>query len=360
MSGDLHGANLMKSIKRLDPKAEFRVWGGDKMHAEGAVMVSHIKARAFMGFVEVLSNLFKIFQFISLAKKDISQYNPDRLIFIDYPGFNLRIAEWAKKQGFTTHYYISPKVWAWNTKRAIKLKKSVDFLYAILPFEVDFYKQFDYKVYYVGNPLMDAIEGHITNLNFLEKYQLGAKPIIALLPGSRKQEIETILPLMLEAIEPYKTNYTIVLAAAPNFDTAYFKTFSHFSDIHLIADDTYNLLKHSMAALVTSGTATLETALLNVPQVVCYKTSFLNYTIAKLVIKLKFISLVNLIADTKIVSERIQNELTVRNIRNDLDKLFAEPDRANMINAYAKLSKLVGHAGASDRVAEFIVNEPKG
>ncbi len=359
VSGDLHGANLIKSIKRLDSQAEFRVWGGDRMHAEGAALVSHIKERAFMGFVEVLLNLPKIFKLLSHAKKDILQYNPDRLIFIDYPGFNLKVAGWAKSHGFTTHYYISPKVWAWNTKRAFKIKRIIDFLYVILPFEVEFYKQFNYKVYYVGNPLMDAIAGHKSDLQFFQKNKLETKPILALLPGSRYQEIKAILPIMLESIQPYKEKYTIALAIAPNFKLTYFNKFKHFSDIQLLSDETYHLLNHSKVALVTSGTATLETALLNVPQVVCYKTSFINYAIAKLAIKVKFISLVNLIAGAKIVSELIQNQLTVTNLRSELDKIMTEPSRSAMLNSYADLRQLVGHEGASDRVAALIFKESK-
>ena len=354
-SGDLHGANLIKAIKTLDNDAEFRVWGGDLMEAEGAVNVNHIKERAFMGFVEVIKNLFTIKKFIARAKTDISEYKPDRLIFIDYPGFNLRIAEWAHEQGLETHYYISPKVWAWNTKRALKIKRIIDHLYVIFPFEVDFYKQYHYKVHYVGNPLADAIEEFEPDAGFETRNGLNDKPVIALLPGSRKQEINSILPLMLESMKLYKEKFTIALAVAPNFDTAYFNTFKNMEGIKFIVGDTYNLLSVSKAALVTSGTATLETAILNIPQVVCYKTSALNYAIAKQVIKVKFISLVNLIMGREIIKELIQNNLTVKNIGAELDRILNEPGRSEVLNNYKELKSLVGGSGASQKVAELVV-----
>lgn len=355
-SGDLHGANLMKAIKKLDTGAEFRVWGGDLMEAEGAVNVNHIKERAFMGFVEVIKNIFKIRSFIALAKNDISEYKPDRLIFIDYPGFNLRIAEWAHQQGFKTHYYISPKVWAWNTKRALKIKQIIDHLYVIFTFEVDFYKQFDYTVHYVGNPLADAIEEFKPDPEFKNVNHLDHKPVLALLPGSRIQEIDTILPVMLDSVEPYLGKYTIALAVAPNFNLSYFTKFEKTKQVKFVVGNTYNLLTISDAALVTSGTATLETALLNVPQVVCYKTSSLNYAIAKRVIKVKFISLVNLIMGREISKELIQNDLTVKNIQVELNKILTEPGRSEVFKNYKELKAIVGGSGASGRVAELIVN----
>ncbi|MFM9945114.1 MAG: lipid-A-disaccharide synthase [Bacteroidia bacterium] len=356
-SGDLHGANLIKAIKLLDTDAQFRVWGGDLMEAEGAVNVNHIKKRAFMGFVEVIKNIFKIREFLSLAKKDILQWNPDRLIFIDYPGFNLRIAEWAHQRGIKTHYYISPKVWAWNTKRALKIKRIINHLYVIFPFEVDFYKRYNYTVHYVGNPLVDAIDEFMPDENFKIKNQLNDKPVIALLPGSRQQEIDTILPLMLDSVESYKEKFTIALAVAPNFDSTYFKNFEKIKDVKFVFGDTYNLLSVSQAALVTSGTATLETALLNVPQVICYKTSSLNYAIALMVIKVKFISLVNLIMNREICKELIQNDLTLQNIKSELDKIVNEPGRSQIFKNYRELKTSVGGPGASGRVAKLVVYE---
>ncbi len=354
-SGDLHGANLIKAIKQLDNSAEFKVWGGDLMEAEGAVNVNHIKERAFMGFVEVIKNLFKIRSLMALAKTDILDYQPDRLIFIDYPGFNLRIAEWAKEQGYKTHYYISPKVWAWNTKRALKIKRIIDHLYVIFPFEVDFYKHYNYKVHYVGNPLVDAIEAFKPDVDYKSNNQLSNKPILALLPGSRVQEINSILPVMLDSIESYKDNFTIALAVAPNFDLSFFNKFKNIKEVKFIIDDTYNLLTVSHAALVTSGTATLETALLNVPQVVCYKTSRINAAIAKQVIKVNFISLVNLIMGKEIVKELLQNDLTIEKIRTELDKIINEPGRSEVLKNYKSLKSIVGGSGASMRVAQLVV-----
>jgi len=354
-SGDLHGANLIKAIRLIDYEAEFRVWGGDLMEKEGVVNVNHIKERAFMGFVEVMKNLPTIKQLIKFAKDDITEYKPDRLLFIDYPGFNLRIAEWAHQNGFETHYYISPKVWAWNTKRALKIKINIDHLYVILPFEVDFYKQYDYPVHYVGNPLMDAIEKFEIDIDFKTKNNFDDKPIIALLPGSRKQEIDNILPVLLKGTLGFKEKYTLALAVAPNFDTNYFNKFENIKNLKLVVDNTYNLLKVSEAAIVTSGTATLETALLNVPQVVCYKTSWLNYRIAKMVIKVKFISLVNLIMGKEIVKELIQNDCNPSALQLELGKLLIEPDRTNMLKNYEKLGKIVGSGGASERVAGLVV-----
>jgi len=356
-SGDLHGANLIKAIKQMDINAQFRVWGGDLMEAEGATNVNHIKERAIMGFVEVIKNLIKIKNLLQFAKKDITKYQPDRLVFIDYPGFNLRVAEWAHLKGYITHYYISPKVWAWNTKRAIKIKRIINYLYVIFPFEVNFYKQFNYKVQYVGNPLVDAIDNFKPDENFITKNTLGNKPIIALLPGSRIQEINTILPIMLEGILPYKNDYTIVLAIAPNFNLSFFNKFKNIDVIKFIIGNTYNLLQNSKAALVTSGTATLETALLKVPQVVCYKTSSLNYAIAKKLIKVPFISLVNLIMGKEIVKELIQTDLTKNNIKNELDIILNEPGFSKILNNYNDLKSLVGGSGASNRVAKSIVNQ---
>jgi len=356
-SGDLHGANLIKAIKQLDKEAEFRVWGGDLMEKEGAFNVNHIKERAFMGFAEVIKNLFKIRGFLSAAKQDILAYKPDRLIFIDYPGFNLRIAEWAHLQGFKTHYYISPKVWAWNTKRALKIKRIIDYLYVIFPFEVDFYKTYDYKVFYVGNPLVDAIEQFKPIENFKKNALNTDKPILALLPGSRKQEIDDILPVMLESVEKYAKDYTPILAVAPNFENSYFDKFEKIGLVQLLRDNTYNLLKVSDVAIVTSGTATLETALFKVPQVVCYKTGRFNFAIAKMVIKVKFISLVNLVAGKEIVKELIQNDLNARGLQHELEKVMLGQGREDQLKNYSELIELVGGAGASERVGRMVVDE---
>lgn len=355
-SGDLHGANLIKALRKRDEAAEFRVWGGNLMEAEGVYNVCHIRERAFMGFVEVIKNLFKIRTFLQLAKRDILAFKPHKLIFIDYPGFNLRIADWAFRQGFETHYYISPKVWAWNTARAGKIKKIIARMYVILPFEVDFYAGFDYKVYYVGNPLMDAIAAFKPDPLFAQQIAKEGLPAIALLPGSRKQEIDSILPVMLGAIEPYKKSHRILLAIAPDFDLAYYQKFN-LQGIQCIAGKTYDLLVNSRAALVTSGTATLETALLHIPQVVCYKTGALNYRIARMVIKIRFISLVNLIAGKEVVKELIQDNLNVEKIQHELNRILSGEARNHQLKEYENLSKRIGPAGASDRVAEWVVKD---
>ncbi|NUM32500.1 MAG: lipid-A-disaccharide synthase [Bacteroidetes bacterium] len=355
VSGDLHGANLIKSIKKIDENAQFRVWGGDMMQNEGAVNVVHIKERAFMGFVEVFLNFFKIIKLIKLAKNDILKYQPDRLIFIDYPGFNLKIAAWANKKGFTTHYYISPKIWAWNTKRALKIKKIITKMYVILPFEKHFYKTFDYNVTYVGNPLIDEIENFIPYSDFLIKNNIGQKPIIALLPGSRRQEINLILPIMLNSVINYSDQYCIVLAVAQGYDFSYFDKFKNIEKVILIKDNTYNLLKNSYAAIVTSGTAALETAIFNVPQVVCYKTSFLNAFIAKFVLKVDFISLVNLIMNREVVKELLQNDLNEMNLKIEIDKILDTTNRNEILKSYKELKLIVGGSGASAKTAECIV-----
>jgi lipid-A-disaccharide synthase len=359
VSGDLHGASLMHALKKLDSNTEFRFWGGDKMEAEGGTNVNHIQKRAFMGFTEVIKNLFTIKRFIIEAQDDIASYKPDRLVFIDYPGFNLRIANWAHKNGFITHYYISPKVWAWNTKRALKIKETISHLYAILPFEVDFYKRFNYPVHYVGNPLMDAITTFTPNPNFRAKHGLNSKPIIALLPGSRTQELKWILPEMLKSIDPFLNDYQVVLAVAPGFKPNDYLNFEHINRVKLIEDGTYNILSESTAALVTSGTATLETALLNVPQVVCYKTGKLNYLIGKQVIKVPFISLVNLIAGKEIVKELIQNQLNSAQIQGELKNILDGNGRLEMLENYKNLQELVGPPGASQRTAQLIIENQK-
>ena len=353
-SGDLHGANLIKAIKTLDNDAEFRVWGGDLMEAEGVVNFNHIKERAFMGFVEVIKNLFTIKKFIALAKRDISEYKPDRLIFIDYPGFNLRIAEWAHEQGLETHYYISPKVWAWNTKRALKIKRIIDHLYVIFPFEVDFYKQYHYKVHYVGNPLADAIEEFEPDAGFETRNGLNDKPVIALLPGSRKQEILKKLPIMLDALKSFD-NYQIIIAGAPSLERSFYDSLIS-NNVKIVFGKTYDLLSNSEAAVVTSGTATLETALLGIPEVVCYKGSSISYHIAKRLIKIQYISLVNLIMNREVVKELIQMECTSENIEKELKTLLlGGSNRKKMLKDFAEMEKILGKGGASEKVAQSLL-----
>ncbi len=309
-SGDLHGSNLMKSLQKVDANADFRFWGGDLMETVGGALVKHYKELAFMGFVEVVMNLRTIAKNLSFCKKDIENYNPDVIIFIDYPGFNLRIAKWAKAKGFKTHYYISPQIWAWKEGRIKDIKRDVDQMYVILPFEKDFYeKKHNFPVHFVGHPLIDAISNRtqIDDSEFRKTHNLSDKPIIALLPGSRKQEITKMLSVMLSLVNDYE-DYQFVIAGAPGQDYDFYKQFIKQDNVNFISNKTYDLLSLSTAALVTSGTATLETALFKVPQVVCYKGSWISYQIGKRVVNLDFISLVNLILEKEAVTELIQND----------------------------------------------------
>jgi lipid-A-disaccharide synthase len=352
-SGDLHGSNLMKHILLNDPKADFRFWGGDMMANIGGKLVKHYKETAFMGITDVLLNISKIFKNLKSCKEDILKYQPDALILIDYPGFNMRIAKFAKKNGIKVHYYISPKVWAWNTKRAYNIKSDVDYLYSILPFEIDFFKPFGISPDYVGNPLCDAIESYAFNPNFKSEFNI-LKPIIALLPGSRMSELKHLLPRMLSVVELYP-DYEFVIAGAQHIsENEYQKHIDDGLPVKLIRGKTYDVIKNAHAALVCSGTATLETALLNCPQVVCYKFSKISYKIGKLLIKVKYISLVNLIMDKEVVKELIQDELNTQNIQEELNKILEGDARGKQLKSYLKLSDKVGKSGASERVANLI------
>jgi lipid-A-disaccharide synthase len=352
-SGDLHGSNLIKEIKLLDPKADFRCWGGDLMEAEGAKLVKHYRDLAFMGFVEVLANLPAIMRNFKLCKNDLVHYKPDALILIDYPGFNLRMAAFAKKLGFKVYYYISPQVWAWKQSRVKQIKEYVDRMFVILPFEKEFYKKFNYEVDFVGHPLLDAIAGLKTNKINLPD----ARPVIALLPGSRKQEISRILPLMLEVSKKY-TGYRFVIAAAPSIADHFYSEISKGFDVDIVYNNTYTLLSEAKAALVTSGTATLETALFEVPEVVCYKGGSVSYQIAKRLIHVKYISLVNLVMDKEIVKELIQDELNVENLCNELNKLLNNKQlQLEMSKNYSILKEKLGGKGASAKTAALILTE---
>lgn len=354
-SGDLHGANLMKALKEKDKQADFRYFGGDLMAAEGGTLVKHYEDMAFMGFVEVVANLRTILKNMSLCKKDILGYRPDVLVLIDFPGFNLKIADFAKKNGLLVCYYISPKVWAWNQKRVLKIKKSVDHLFCILPFEVEFYKQWGMDIDYVGNPLLDAVDAFTPNPDFLNKNILPAKKIVALLPGSRKQEISRLLPDMAKVAERF-TNFQFVIAGAPTFDTEYYRQYIGGMHIPVVFNATYDLLSNAEAAIVASGTATLETALLNVPQVVVYKGNAVTIGIAKMLVKIKFISLVNLIMDKAVVKELIQEDCNFHNISNELDKLVGLEDyRSQMLANYDLLDQRMGKPGASAKTAGLII-----
>lgn len=357
-SGDLHASNLMKEIKVLDSDAQFRFWGGELMQAQGGTLVKHYRDLAFMGFLEVLLNLSTILKNISFCKKDIEHFQPDVLIFIDYPGFNMRIAKWAKQKGIPTHYYISPQIWAWKENRIKDIKRDVDAMYVILPFEKDFYEnKHRFPVHFVGHPLIDAISNRplIDPKDFRSQLNLDNRPIIALLPGSRKQEIKLMLSVMLSVVDDFP-DYQFVIAGAPNQEEAFYRQFIKKENVHLLLNRTYDLLSVSYAALVTSGTATLETALFKVPEVVCYKSSRVSYEIAKRVIKLEYISLVNLILNKLAVTELIQTEFSTKRLKEELENILDQYKRAAMFQDYYELQKLLGGKGASKKTAELIYN----
>lgn len=357
-SGDLHGSNLIKSLKIEDPKADIRCWGGDLMEKAGGVLAKHYKDMAFMGFLEVIMNIPTIFKNIRYCKEDIETFQPDVIIFIDFSGFNLRIAKWAKEHGYRTNYYISPQIWASREGRIKKIKRDIDAMYVILPFEKDFYeKKHGYPVQFVGHPLIDAIENTPLedNNTFRKENDLDLeKPIIALLPGSRKQEVQKMLNVMLSVKQDFP-DYQFVIAGAPSLPDAFYAPFLAGDKVGYVSNKTYTLLSHSHAALVTSGTATLETALFGIPQVVCYKGNWISYQIAKRIITLDFISLVNLIMDREVVKELIQNELTTTNLRAELLKIVDGPDRKRILEDYQTLRKKLGGKGASQLAAQLIV-----
>jgi lipid-A-disaccharide synthase len=357
-SGDLHAANLMKALKKKDPQADFRFWGGDLMQDVGGTMVKHYKELAFMGFIEVVMNLRTILKNITLCKKDITNYNPDVIIFVDYPGFNLRIAKWAKTEGYKTHYYISPQIWAWKEGRIKDIKRDVDAMYVILPFEKEFYEdKHNFPVHFVGHPLIDAIAQKqlINPSDFKAEFNLDNRPIIALLPGSRKQEISKMLEVMLSVTKDFK-DYQFVIAGAPSQDAAFYSKFTKKQNVNLVMNRTYDILSLATAALVTSGTATLETALFKVPEVVCYKGSTISYQIAKRVINLEYISLVNLIMDKPVVKELIQGDFNTKTLKKELSLILDETNRQNLFLDYYDLEKKLGGAGASDKTAQLIVD----
>jgi len=356
-SGDLHGSNLMKALQKQDVNAEFRFWGGDLMQHVGGNLVKHYKELAFMGFLEVLMNIRTIFKNLSFCKKDIEAYGPDAIIFIDYPGFNLRIAKWAKQKGFKTEYYISPQIWAWKENRIKNIKRDIDHMYVILPFEKDFYEEkHDYPVEFVGHPLIDAIfnRNQVDEFEFRAEHELSDKPIIALLPGSRKQEIKKMLSIMISVVNDFK-DYQFVIAGAPSQEENFYTPFIKKSNVAFISNKTHDLLSISYAALVTSGTATLETALFKVPEVVCYKGSWLSYQIGKRLVKhIKYISLVNLIMDKKVVAELIQDEFNTMRLKKELTLILDEYERIKFFLNYYDLEKKLGGKGASEKTAKLI------
>ena len=355
-SGDLHGSNLMKALYNQDANANIRFWGGDLMQAVGGELVVHYKERAFMGFYEVIKNLRKIFGMLSHCKNDIEAFHPDVVILIDNSGFNLPIAKWAKQKGFRTNYYISPQVWASRSGRVKKIKQDVDMMNVILPFEKAFYAKHNVEVNFVGHPLIDAIadRAQVDELTFRKEHQLGSKKIIALLPGSRQQEITKMLSVMLSLVDDFK-EYQFVIAGAPSQDYSFYKQFIKTDNVCFVNNKTYDLLSISFAALVTSGTATLETALFKVPQVVCYKGSNLSYQIAKRIITLKYISLVNLIMDKEVVTELIQHDFNTKTLKSELIKILDDSHREQLFLAYYELEQLLGGKGASEESARLIV-----
>lgn len=356
-SGDLHGSNLMKALYKEDAYADIRFWGGDLMQAVGGTLVKHYRELAFMGFAEVVMNLKTILNNIKICKTDIEKFNPDVIIFIDYPGFNMRIAKWAKLKGIKTHYYIAPQIWAWKENRIKAVKRDFDKLFVILPFEKDFFEvKHHFPVEFVGHPLIDAIHNRTKTdeVSFRKENNLDEKPIIAILPGSRKQEISKMLSVMLSIVTDFP-EYQFVIAGAPSQEYHFYTPFLTTENVKFISNKTYDLLSIATAALVTSGTATLETALFKVPEVVCYKGSWASYQIAKRVITLKYISLVNLIMDEEVVTELIQNKFNTENLKRELSKLLDEKHRNALLKKYDDLELKLGGVGASEKTAKIIV-----
>ena len=358
-SGDLHGSNLMKAMYQEDTNANIRFWGGDLMQNVGGTLVKHYRDLSFMGFLEVVLNLKTILNNIAFCKTDIEKFQPDVIIFIDYPGFNMRIAKWAKLKGIKTHYYIAPQIWAWKESRIAEIKRDFDKLFVILPFEKDFFeKKHHFPVEFVGHPLIDAIHNRerINEIAFRKENNLSDKPIIAILPGSRKQEIAKMLSVMLSIVGDFK-DYQFVIAGAPSQDFSFYEQFLNNKNVKFISNKTYDLLSIAVAALVTSGTATLETALFKVPEVVCYKGSWASYQIAKRVITLKYISLVNLIMDAQVVTELIQDECNPKRIKEELLKLLDSTNRNELLANYNTLENKLGGIGASTKTAKLIVKD---
>lgn len=352
-SGDLHGSNLVKSLKAEDPQAELVCWGGEQMEAAGARLLRHYREIAVMAIWEVIIKLFTILKYIKECRRDILEFQPDVVILIDFGGFNLKIAKLLKRENIPVYYYISPKIWAWNTSRAFKIKRLIDRMFCILPFEKDFYRQFDYDVDYVGNPVVDAVADFQPEADFVEKQGLRDE-FIALLPGSRKQEILKLLPLMVAVAEKFPEKQFAV-AAVRNQPEDIYAMCRDKSNIKLIFEENYNLLQNARAAVVASGTATLETALFETPQVVVYITSALSYQVGKMVLKVDFISLVNLIAGREVVKELIQAECNEKNLAAELNKLFEEGHRKKIMDGYKEVRQILGKEKASQNAATLMI-----
>lgn len=355
----MHGANLMKALKQNDQKAEFRSWGGDHMQAEGGNLAMHIRDLAFMGFKEVVLNLNKIFANIKFCKQDIQTFDPDAVILIDYPGFNLRIAKFAKEKGYKVIYYISPQVWAWKSSRVNKIKRYVDQMLVILPFEQAFYNRWDYPVTFVGHPLLDVIAEFKPDPKFRENHKLPEKPLVALIPGSRKQEIAKILPELVSVI-PHFPDYHFVIAGAPGISEDFYHQYLPENQTTVVFNETYNLMSYAKAGLITSGTATLEAALFELPEVVVYKGSQLSYFIARKLVNVKYISLVNLVMDELVVKELIQQDCNAKTVHDNLSQILENPEeRATMQQKFKTLKDRLGQKGASERAAKAIINSVK-
>ena len=359
-SGDLHGANLIASLKKKDPHAKIRAWGGNLMKKQGAMLVKHYRDLAFMGFVEVLLHLRTILKNLSFCKKDILKFKPDAIILIDYPGFNLKVAKFAHQHNIKVYYYISPQVWAWKKRRVHTIKKVVDKMLVILPFEKDFYDEYRVDAHYVGHPLLDELSRvkYITKNNFIRQNNLDPKKeIIALLPGSRKQEVTRMLGVMLKVVDKFP-DYQFVIGCAPSLQESFYNSLIGNENVSLVFNKTYQLMQVASAALVTSGTATLETALFYVPEVVCYKGDQISYLIAKNLIKVKYISLVNLIMNKPVLKELIQNDLTPENISEELKQLLTNHKRQRqLLDDYEELRCVLGNAGASSNAASIIFSD---
>jgi len=354
-SGDLHGGNLIKALKQQQPKAEIRCWGGDAMDAAGGDLVVHYREMAYMGFWEVVKHLGAIRKKIKFCKEDILAFKPDAVVLIDYAGFNMRIAKFAKGHNIPVHYYISPKVWAWNQKRAYKIKRDVNYMYVIMPFEKEFYEGFGFNVDYVGNPLLDAIR----NFNPSDTFRFRHEDVIAVLPGSREQEVVHMLENLQKVIKEFPNEH-FVIAGVKNLEPTLYSKVRNEPNVSLIFDETYDLLLTAKAALVTSGTATLETALFNVPQVVVYKTGKISYLIGRKLVQVKFISLVNLILQKEAVKELIQNEFNLENLVFELKKILPNiRKRAQILKDYDILRELLGDEDTSQKTAELIISRTK-
>jgi len=355
-SGDIYGSQLIEEIQILDPNSEIRFWGGDLMRSKSNNLVRHYKDTSVMGFFEVLKHLFKILKNIDYCKNDILEFKPDKIIYIDYPGFNLRICKWAKEKGFINHYYISPQIWAWKENRINTIKRNIDQMHVILPFEKNYYKnKHEFEVNYSGHPLVNYINKFKSDNDFFHKNNIDInQPIIALLPGSRLQEIKKVLPVFLSIVSIFKS-YQFVIGGVESIDKEKYDKLIKNKNVKVIFNQTYNLLANANAAIVTSGTASLEAAIFRVPQVVCYKTSFITYFIGKMLVNIKYISLVNLILNNKVVEELVQGELNSKNLKNSINKILKQDSKSEMIKSYNHLISMLYSENPSRKTAELII-----